>query len=727
MNQEKQEKQEKQENQTNKCECTDNSEGIFWCPRHKINKTQHWKKLCQTKPAYFEAWEKGIGPGQNKVWDPSQKSRGLGDTVAKITSAIGIKPCGGCKERQDKLNKLIPYKNKAEMKSPQNQWCIQIEITNFCPNSCSNCTRHCPHIKTPYFMTLDCFEKAVKSMEGYEGMLGIQGGEPTLHPQFEEIITLYNELWTPEKAVLNVGREPIIDFGDYHSKVLADSNHRRGLWSALGRGYYKHFELIHEIFPYQCLNDHQNPAIHTPLLITRKELGIKDRDWVKFRNNCWVQHKWSSSITPKGAFPCEIMASLDMLYNGPGGWDIEPGWWKREFKDFGRMLDYCEMCSACIPLKTREARENIQDISEIHLEKLKEVQSPAIEKGNYQIYNPKKFIHDNTIRSSDFYMPLEYKNRRISKNNKSIKPKYLEGVMVCVDLGEQLKQTLHKNVDYFDSLVIVTTSDDTKTQEIVKQTGATLVISDSCYNNGDSFNKGNMINSGLEQMELKDWVLFIDADIILPENFRNKLFDLILNPGCLYYTRRLHILDKKDYKDCPALRLIDFSKPLDNFQPWGYFQLWNVNARSLKEFMKTKYPSCFCSAGNVDTWFQYRYPKDKKIPLCKTGDFDVVHIPHGDLSSRWNGNRNNTGWTYVGQCNFNNVLPQINQYKNGYIRIVDINTCELIIISIEDFFKQQTITMFSRLFKNTTGLYEYQYKEKLTEQELLNVWNNTPE
>lgn len=35
-------------------------------------------------------------------------SRGLGDTVAKITKAVGIKPCGGCKNRQYKLNQLIP-------------------------------------------------------------------------------------------------------------------------------------------------------------------------------------------------------------------------------------------------------------------------------------------------------------------------------------------------------------------------------------------------------------------------------------------------------------------------------------------------------------------------------------------------------------------------------------------------------------------------------------------
>ncbi len=39
-------------------------------------------------------------------------SRGLGDTAAKFIHAITagkIKPCNGCKERQRKLNELIPY------------------------------------------------------------------------------------------------------------------------------------------------------------------------------------------------------------------------------------------------------------------------------------------------------------------------------------------------------------------------------------------------------------------------------------------------------------------------------------------------------------------------------------------------------------------------------------------------------------------------------------------
>lgn len=42
-----------------------------------------------------------------------QPSRGLGDTIAKLTTAIGIKPCGGCKKRQAALNAMFPYKDES--------------------------------------------------------------------------------------------------------------------------------------------------------------------------------------------------------------------------------------------------------------------------------------------------------------------------------------------------------------------------------------------------------------------------------------------------------------------------------------------------------------------------------------------------------------------------------------------------------------------------------------
>lgn len=39
-----------------------------------------------------------------------KKSRGLGDTIAKITKTVGIKECGGCSKRRKLLNKVVKYK-----------------------------------------------------------------------------------------------------------------------------------------------------------------------------------------------------------------------------------------------------------------------------------------------------------------------------------------------------------------------------------------------------------------------------------------------------------------------------------------------------------------------------------------------------------------------------------------------------------------------------------------
>ena len=44
-------------------------------------------------------------------WDESQPSRGLGDTISKLTKRLGIKRKGcRCGKRQAALNRLVPYR-----------------------------------------------------------------------------------------------------------------------------------------------------------------------------------------------------------------------------------------------------------------------------------------------------------------------------------------------------------------------------------------------------------------------------------------------------------------------------------------------------------------------------------------------------------------------------------------------------------------------------------------
>ncbi len=53
------------------------------------------------------AWYRRLWAHWRAVW--RHPSRGLGDTIAKLTRSAGVSPCGGCKERQEWANEKVPY------------------------------------------------------------------------------------------------------------------------------------------------------------------------------------------------------------------------------------------------------------------------------------------------------------------------------------------------------------------------------------------------------------------------------------------------------------------------------------------------------------------------------------------------------------------------------------------------------------------------------------------
>ena len=280
------------------------------------------------------------------------------------------------------------------MKSPKDMRIIQIDITNACLYQCSNCTRFCGHHKKNFFMDFTTFIRAVDSMEGYHGTIGVMGGEPTLHPEFERF-TRYLHAHLPKgvrKEKLSLTRpqkdfiESVLLENKINSEVYQYETGARetvagaGLWSAMVPTYKKYYELIQDVFKMQAVNDHGNTMYHSPILISRKDLGIPDEQWLEIRDHCWAQDIWSASITPKGAFFCEIAGALDMLFDGPGGWPIEKGWWKRTPEQFGDQLRWCEYCGIAIETYTRDANDWIDDVSKSMYKKLEEIGSPKLKK-----------------------------------------------------------------------------------------------------------------------------------------------------------------------------------------------------------------------------------------------------------------------------------------------------------------------------------------------------------
>jgi len=214
------------------------------------------------------------------------------------------------------------------MKAIKDNVIIQIEITNACNLGCANCSRLVGHHAKPFFMTLDEVRNAINSLDGFPGRIGMMGGEPTLHPKFSEICDIFIEM-IPDKR-------------------------KREFWTD-GFKWDEYKEKIHETFDEDLIayNDHSKPdeGWHQPLLIAIDEVvDDKEKMW-SLINNCWVQRRWSASITPKGAFFCEVAGALDYALNGPGGWPIEKDWWKRTPKDYlEQKLNNCVKCSAALPM-----------------------------------------------------------------------------------------------------------------------------------------------------------------------------------------------------------------------------------------------------------------------------------------------------------------------------------------------------------------------------------------
>jgi hypothetical protein len=311
------------------------------------------------------------------------------------------------------------------MRSPADMTVIQIDITNACTKRCANCTRFCGHQVKPFFMDFATFENAVASMAGFPGIVGIMGGEPTIHPEFEAFALHFAKNFGTDRD-----NHPVLaPTADFLGHVIAHAfdyrigaSNQRGLWSSISKKYYANFEVIQDVFGLQCLNDHTNPSQHTTLMCTRKELGIADAEWFALRDACWVQNNWSAAITPKGAFFCEVAAALDMTFDGPGGWPVEPGWWKRTPAEFGDQLQWCERCSACLPVPARDANDETDDVSPFYRAELERINSRKLRNDQVAVFDPVALRDENHAVTQGSQPYLSDNASRIQTGNQMLLP-----------------------------------------------------------------------------------------------------------------------------------------------------------------------------------------------------------------------------------------------------------------------------------------------------------------
>lgn len=200
--------------------------------------------------------------------------------------------------------------------------------------------------------------------------------------------------------------------------------------------------------------------------------------------------------------------------------------------------------------------------------------------------------------------------------------KNIQVIVICVDYSDFLRITYENNIRFFDknNYHIITCERDKKTIDLCNELDIKYELYNDFYLNSSKFNKSGAIHNIQKRLHKNfpdDWILLLDADIILPDNFKDLFLSKCDNISCLYSLKRKDYEEKDDFLN--SKNLIDYTGI--NFM--GFMQLY---------YNKTKfYPNFSTDCGICDAIFR-DYFFDYLVLLDE--DSYVVHLGKKDINNR---------------------------------------------------------------------------------------------
>lgn len=225
----------------------------------------------------------------------------------------------------------------------------------------------------------------------------------------------------------------------------------------------------------------------------------------------------------------------------------------------------------------------------------------------------------------------------------------LEAVIVCKDYSDFLAHTLPENLQHLDRIVVVTHPDDWGTRNLCNKLGVDCLDTTVFHDYGDKFNKARAINLGLSHLRHEDWLIHLDADVVLPPRFRDMLKHARLDQACLYGADRLNVVGYEAWQKLKAGAPQQFawrylvSPPAGlalgsrllhmeyGFCPIGYFQLWHKS-------VNRKYPVVGGSAEHTDVLFAVQWPRDRRVLMPELFVYHLESEP-AKMGANWTGRK----------------------------------------------------------------------------------------
>jgi hypothetical protein len=231
---------------------------------------------------------------------------------------------------------------------------IQIWVTRGCDKSCYGCTQGSNFAGNPGLITVDQFEAAVQSLGGYFGVVGVFGGNPAVHPRFEELCAVLRKhvpweqrgLWCNNPVNVRNAEtmrrtfNPAVSNLNVHLDADAYRLFRQG-WP--------------ESRPFGLHDDSR----HSPPFVAMRDVIEDEGERWRLISACDINQHWSAMVGifrgELRAWFCEVAGAQAMLHQWEPGYPdtglrVEAGWWRRPMADFaGQVRKHCHECG--IPLR----------------------------------------------------------------------------------------------------------------------------------------------------------------------------------------------------------------------------------------------------------------------------------------------------------------------------------------------------------------------------------------
>jgi hypothetical protein len=189
---------------------------------------------------------------------------------------------------------------------------IQIWTTRACDKSCFGCTQGSNLAGKPGLISVEQFRQACKSLKGYFGVVGMFGGNPATHPQFEDLCAVMREevpfgqrgLWSNNPMSF---RNAVIMRNTFNPRVSNLNVHLDEVA----------YSLFKEGWPESIVVGLHEDSRHSPPYVAMKDVLKKPCP------NCDGTGK--VDYGEEGSFPCATCNSTGQIYDEEKAWELISG------------------------------------------------------------------------------------------------------------------------------------------------------------------------------------------------------------------------------------------------------------------------------------------------------------------------------------------------------------------------------------------------------------------